>query len=92
MKKYQTSHWNIEIKEVEVVRETDNFIILSWQYGIKKERREAKHSEYHLYHDTWEAAHAYLLHRAEERVDQSKNELERWINELRIIENTKKGN
>ncbi len=91
MKRYQTTRWDIKIEEIEVLRETDNFVIVPTE-GRRKERREAKKSEFHLYHETWEAAHTYLLQRAEERVDQARNVLERQIEELRIIENTKKGN
>ena len=86
MKRYRTTRWSIEIEEIEVLRETDNFVILP-QEGRRKERREAKKSDYHLYHETWTIAHAYLLQRAEGRVDQGRNDLERRINDLRIIEN-----
>lgn len=91
MKRYQTTRWDIKIEEIEVIRETESFMIVPTE-GRRKERREAKHSEYHLYHETWEAAHTYLLQRAEERVGQARNVLEHRINELRIIGNTRKGN
>ena len=86
MKRYHTTRWSIEIEEIEVLRETNSFMILS-QEGRRKERREAKKTDYHLYHETWKAAHTYLLQRAEGRVDQGRNDLERWINDLKIIEN-----
>lgn len=94
MKRYKTTRWYIEIEEIEVIRETDNFIIFADEnrYNRKKEQRAAKRSEFHLYHETWEAAHAYLLERAKNRIDQSQSELNKFIGELKIIESMKKGN
>ncbi len=91
MKRYQTNHWDIKIEEIDVIRETDVFMILP-QEGRRKERREAKESDYHLYHETWVAAHAYLLQRAKDRITSTKSEWERQINELKIIENMKEKN
>lgn len=87
MKKYQTGHYDIDIKEIEVIRETEAFIILPEQYGRRKERRESKKSNYHLYHDTWEAAHAYLLERTKDKIAQVQDLLEKEKKDLRIIEN-----
>jgi len=86
MKRYYTTRWNTEIEEKDVVRETDAFVILPDEKR-RKERREAKKSEYHLYHETWDFAHAYLLQRAKDRVAWSQSELEGRKNDLKVIEN-----
>jgi len=86
MKRYMTIRWSTEIKEKDIVRETDAFVILP-EEGGRKERREAKSSDYHLYHETWDLAHAYLLQRAKDRVVRSQSELEGRQNDLKVIEN-----
>jgi len=40
-----------------------------------------------LYHETWDLAHAHLLQREKDKIAESKKELERQINDLKIIEN-----
>lgn len=91
MKRYQTTRWSTEIAEIEVLRETDDFMILATE-GRKKERREAKKSGFHLYHETWESAHTYLLQRAKDRLVWAKAGWEERINDLKIIESMRKGN
>ena len=86
MKRYQTTRWSTEIEEIEIIRETDDFVILPCE-GRRKERREAKKSDYHLYHETWDAAHIYLLQRAKDRIAQLQWALEARMNDLKIIEN-----
>ncbi len=86
MKRYMTTRWNTEIEEKDVIRETDAFVILPDE-GRRKERREAKRSYYHLYHETWDLAHTYLLQRAKIRIAQSQSELEGRKNNLKVIEN-----
>ncbi len=90
MKRYQTTHWEIKIREIEVLRETDSFVFLADEYDRRKERREAKNSHYCFWYKTWEEAYAYLLQRAKDRISFCKSELEKRTNELRIIENMQK--
>ena len=89
MKRYEINRWDVEIKEVEVLRETAKFLILS-SGGRKGERREAKESYFSLYHATWEAAHKYLLQRTKKEVEWAKDNLEIKINTLEIVENMRK--
>ena len=89
MKRYEINRWDVEIKEVEVLRETANFLILP-SGGRKGERREAKESYYSLYHATWEAAHECLLQRTKKEVEWAKDNLEIKINNLKIVENMRK--
>jgi hypothetical protein len=63
------------IQRVEVLRETEQSIYVTGYNG--KERREGKETGYAAYHDTWEAAHAYLTLRASTKVAVARNELQR---------------
>jgi hypothetical protein len=72
--KYRTSKYSVEIKEVEVERETDHSV---WVKG----NRSAKHSDWHQYHETYNEAFNFLdcrytqkLSAAESRLDTAKNE------------------
>ena len=86
MKRYQTTRWSIRIEEIEVLRETDAFMILP-QEGRRRERREAKETDYHLFHETWEEAHAYLLKRTKDEIARAQDILEGEKRFLKIIEN-----
>ena len=59
MKKYLTyKNDRTRIEEVDVVRETDESVWI--EYG-KTEYRESKVTGGHIYHDSWESAHNYLV-------------------------------
>ena len=76
MKKFKTSKYGTEIEPVEVVRETDAFVIFPPYRPGGKERRTAKCTDYERYHDTWEDARAFLLSRAEQDVQSARRRLE----------------
>lgn len=71
MIKYRT-RFN-EINAIEVFRETDKQVVI---LVGKTERRENKFSDWSSWHDTWEAAHAFLIAKAEEKVDSLRLQLE----------------
>jgi len=73
MIKYRTNRNQPEIKETEVVRETEKCVFLL--IG-GRERRENKESEWHNYFDTWDSAHDYLLQRANKRVSAAESRFE----------------
>jgi hypothetical protein len=65
MIKYKTDRYApTKIEVVEVLRETEKTVYRASVCIGRPEYREAKKTEYHQYHDTWEAAHAHLLKRA----------------------------
>jgi hypothetical protein len=66
--KFVTDH-SISIRQVEVRRETEASVFVADKSPRSLERRIAKSSEFHRYHGTWEAAHAYLLGRAQAQLD-----------------------
>lgn len=75
IEKWKTSSWGIEIEPVTVLRETDQSVFLKGRWNSAKERREAKISDGHQYHDTWEAAHNYLLSREKGKVEDAHSRL-----------------
>ena len=73
MVRYKTerTEWRVEAKitPVEVEKETD---VSVWIGG----RRHGKVTDWHIYHDTWRAAHNYLTEVAERHVNRAKLALE----------------
>ena len=73
MKKYITGsgRWKVEAKitEIEVERESDTSI---WVNG----KRRQKVTDYEIVHDTWDAAHSYLLATGETKVAHARRTLE----------------
>jgi hypothetical protein len=91
--KFKTSAINSKIERVECLRETGQSVFLvSSGFMARKsgERRAAKHSEWEQYHDTWEAAHAYLLRQAQDEVDACRRRLEGANGRLGQIKGMKK--
>jgi len=79
LKKFRTPYSANRIEEVMVIRETAAFVYVPNEYATgekKPERREAKSGEFAQYHDTWAAAHAYLIDRAQEKVRAARRQLE----------------
>lgn len=69
MKKYKVEKYKNFVKEVDVVRETDKFVVLD-KSVYSRERKVAKVSEWERYLDTEEAAIIYLKNRLETRLEQ----------------------
>lgn len=67
-----------EIEVVEVVRETAQCVFLPSTHRRDKngERKELKRSEWHEYYDTWDAAHAALMAKAESRLNAARRRLQ----------------
>jgi len=76
MKKYRIGNrWpEAKIEEIEITRETEQSVFLLNHRG--KECREAKKSDWHQYHDTWEAAHAALIGKAEVKIEDARARLQ----------------
>lgn len=75
IKKYMTGYGN-EIKPVECIRETKEFVYLP-SMRASGERREGKSTEWAQYHDTWAEAHQYLIDKARSQVEVARLQLER---------------
>lgn len=79
--KWKTGSVSELIKRVECSRQTDASVFFPAWNG---ERREAKRSSYHIYHDSWEQARDYLLEKekrneraARSRLDFALKQIER---------------
>lgn len=88
MIKYRTeeSRYGVEAKitPIKIIKETEKqvSILVEWEDGWTKQKRsridrESKISQYHRYHDTWEAAYAHLMAEAEKHVQSARLALER---------------
>lgn len=73
MIKYRTRFDKIEPLEVE--RETDKQVVLAARIGFRSSR-ENKVSDWSNWHDTWEAAHSFLIAEAERDVASLRMRLE----------------
>lgn len=82
MLKYRTYRYDTEIEAVEVLRETAQCVYLPTTRSKRTEQREAKVSDFHIYHDSWEVAHAHLLERSEAAVTRLQRSLEVAIDAL----------
>lgn len=80
--KYRTQFNKIEALEVE--RETDRQVVLPARDGFRS-RRENKVSAWSNWHDTWEAAHAFLVAKAERDVETLRVRLEKAMGTLEQI-------
>jgi len=64
--KYYTARYGNSIKKVELSRETEKTVF------HKSGRREAKVSDYCIYHDTWTEAHTHLVKQRTRALDIAK--------------------
>jgi hypothetical protein len=79
MIKYRTRFNKIEALEVE--RETAQQVVLSSKNG-QRGSRENKVSDWSNWHDSWDAAHAFLIANSEKNVASARVKLERAKGEL----------
>lgn len=70
MKLYQAKSWVGEIEELEVIRETPHYYI----YLDKKGKEQRMRKERHM-HESWEAAHDYMLERLREAMERLEERL-----------------
>lgn len=89
MIKYRTRFDKIEALEVE--RETDKQVVLPAKGGCRG-MRENKVSDWSNWHDTWEAAHAFLITNAERDVESLRMRLEQAKGKLGQIKGMKPNN
>lgn len=87
MKKFMTRTYINEIHSVDVVRETAMFVI---RLVRGRERRDAKTSDCDQYHDSWDAAHAFLLARADRRLNAARRALQLAQSEYGNVKGMKK--
>lgn len=85
--KWVTGRFRAPIERVECTRETEQSVFV--MHG-EQERRAAKHSTYEQYHDSWDAAHAHLVQRAQGEVDAYRSRLESAKGKLGNIKGMKK--
>ncbi|GAF97832.1 unnamed protein product [marine sediment metagenome] len=73
MKKYYATDGGISTKEI--VRETDSSVWTPSRWEGKGERREAKVSTYSAYFDTFDEAFAWVLKRANARLEKAERQV-----------------
>jgi hypothetical protein len=80
MIKYKIVGWRDEIEAVEVIRETDKFVVIVRSWG-KGERRESKDD----YFDTFEEAKAELIRRTTTEIESRRKALSYGEDKLKRI-------
>lgn len=69
--------WRTDIERVECTKETAKCVWhLEDYFGKKRESRRDKMGQGWQYHDSWEAAHAYLTQQAEQKLVAARRQLE----------------
>lgn len=88
MKKYRTSKYNINIEELDVIRETASLVHIRISYGNGRtsERRDSKITTSSRVHDSWEDAKIFLLTITESEVNNLRVLLAKKIAELEAID------
>ena len=90
MIKYKTSACRSTIDAVEVVKETDKFVVLASNNAFGHgTRREAKVSDYCAYFDSWADAHKYHVDRVSKEIASAERKLSQLNNELAQINDMK---
>jgi len=74
MKKYKTQTWELEVVEVDVIRETPQMVVFIGRNG--KEEKEMKSSGYCSYHDTYLDAVNYHIKRINDKINGYKKNIE----------------
>lgn len=84
---YRVSSFGNSITPVEVIKETENTLVVLVDYSIagKKERRVHKQANFEKYFKTWEEAHDNKLQRAVNAVNSYEAQLDRARRELAEI-------
>ncbi len=75
------TRWDDRIAKVECSKVTEKSVWLltnlcSMQHNLAKPIREARTAPHHSYHETWEDAHAYLMARAEKKLENARFQLQ----------------
>ena len=85
MIKYRT--WSKDIDAVDVIRETEKFVYLRGWNG--REQRQQKRAVGLNWHDSWEAAHAFIVAKEEKEIESLRSRLERAKGKLGQIKGMK---
>lgn len=80
--------WGFDIDKVSVIRSTEKSV---WIQNFDRGRRQARHSEYRAYFDTWKEAHEHLINKASREIDSATRKLERANNSMDKIMQLKEG-
>ena len=85
MIKYKASKWKSTIESVEVVKETEKFVVLACNNAFGTgTRREAKVSDYSRYFDSWNEAHQYHVDRLTSSIAATEEKLKKLKDELSL--------
>ena len=82
---YEITHWNTEIKAVEVVKDSPAFVTLA-ATSIWNERREAKHTSSGGYYPSFQEAKDALIAMLSDKIDRHQKEVERLQRHVAKVE------
>ncbi len=85
---YRTENYGTTIKPVQVVRETNQFVVIMDNRG--REQRTAKKSSFYVFHASWEIARDHLWKKAESRVENARRSLQSAHDDLGNIKGMRK--
>lgn len=80
--KWKTGGSRVLIARVECSRETESSVFF---FAWNGERREAKKSSYHIYHDSWSSARDYLLEREKRNEQSARDKVERALRQIELL-------
>lgn len=94
MKIYRISKYGIEIKELEMVRETEKQVVYlyKWSEDNIREEKSNKISDWYRFFKTYEDAKEFLLNRENEKVKYLEEEILKHKNNITILEGMKDEN
>ena len=85
MIKYKVRKWKSTIESVEVVKETEKFVVLALNNAFGTgTRRESKVSDYYRYFDSWGEAHQYHIDRLTSSIAATEAKLKQLKDELSL--------
>lgn len=77
----------LDIRPVQVLRETPKMVFILGLYSVGKETRHTKRSQWGHYYPTREMAHAFLLGVARSRVASAERRLDKAHDRLNALQN-----
>lgn len=75
-----------KIEQVECSRETDKTLWICSHRAATAERQVRKRTDYEQYHDTWEAAQAFVVSALTRKISSLQSELDKYHQQLQIVQ------
>lgn len=90
--KWQTNRYDSKIERMECTRETARTVWYMASGGIRGqiERKQSKDGDWHQLHDSWDAAHVFLMGRAQRSLESARIQLASAQGEFGNVKGMKK--